>query len=84
MEKQPFCYTPQWKECHSFGGFNVIRVISFWKESWLEDPVPFLLLKVKHQYLASNQIHRVSEIIKLESTLKEYNAAAIQIEKKKG
>jgi len=79
--KQP-CYTLNGKNVILLGGFNEFCVISFLKGVLMKDPVHLLTAQGENTNTwRVIKFTDVSEIIKLESTLKEYIAAAIQIEK---
>lgn len=79
--KQP-CYTLNGKNVILLGGFNEFCIISFLKGVLMKDPAQLLTAQGENTNTwRVIKFTDVSEIIKLESTLKEYIATAIQIEK---
>jgi uncharacterized protein YdeI (YjbR/CyaY-like superfamily) len=79
--KQP-CYTLNGKNVILLGGFKEFCIISFLKGVAMKDPEQLLTAQGENTNAwRVIKFTDVSEIIKLESTIKEYIAAAIQIEK---
>jgi uncharacterized protein YdeI (YjbR/CyaY-like superfamily) len=79
--RQP-CYTLNGKNVILLGAFKEFCIISFLKGAVMKDPAQ--LLTAQGENTNTWRVIKfidVSEIIKLEATLKEYIAAAIQIEK---
>ncbi len=79
--KQP-CYTLNGKNVILLGAFKEFCIVSFLKGVLMKDPAQLLTAQGENTNTwRVIKFTDVSEIIKLEATLKEYIAASIQIEK---
>jgi uncharacterized protein YdeI (YjbR/CyaY-like superfamily) len=82
--KQP-CYTLNGKNVVLLGGFNEFCIVSFLKGVLMKDPAQLPTARGENTNTwRVIKFTDISEIIKLEATLKEYIAVAIQIEKEGG